>query len=449
MAREPKNHFEITAYYAGNTCIIDPKHRYATGEVLCKLLNHTDAKIATARDDLKELLQLLLFKLDQNYAAWEDYDQNVYKAQKHLNFVKRLLLKMPIYAHTVRSEDFDYEDLIHCLSLHSNLFDWNYDRIISRQDIDERKETLRKRGVPEDILTSYFDGDEDEDDDDVYEAGFEDPNEQYFFREEPRHRRQNDVYSESDVLEDIAGFEDDMTHFRPYWYDGDGKQEDYLGTELISRDLRDLIEPYIEFLDTLVCLKDTYGRFLDEYIHGKGRYLTEDEIAVLYEQYLSERGGRNVIKPSGTMSLVCKTVKIGSKSVWCDVYTFNSLSAFLYFDFFRGLRSGYLPKRCGHCGKYFLLTSGRYYDFCERVVKGTNGKTCRDIGAHKKYEEKCKSDPVWLSYNRAYKAHYARLLKKKMTKSEFLTWSVWAVSYRDESLKGKVRIEEFERKIRE
>ena len=86
MAREPKNHFEITAYYAGNTCIIDPKHRYATGEVLCKLLNRTDAKIVTARDDLKELLQLLLFKLDQNYAAWEDYDQNVYKAQKHLNF---------------------------------------------------------------------------------------------------------------------------------------------------------------------------------------------------------------------------------------------------------------------------------------------------------------------------------------------------------------------------
>lgn len=39
-----------------------------------------------------------------------------------------------------------------------------------------------------------------------------------------------------------------MTHFRPYWYDGDAKQEDYLGAELINRDLRDLIEPYIEFL---------------------------------------------------------------------------------------------------------------------------------------------------------------------------------------------------------
>lgn len=121
----------------------------------------------------------------------------------------------------------------------------------------------------------------------------------------------------------------------------------------------------------------------------------------------------------------------------------------LYFDFFRGLRQGVIPKRCEHCGKFFLLTSGRYYDFYERVVKGTNGKTCRDIGDHKKYEEKCKSDPVWRAYNRAYKAHYARLLKKKMTKSEFLTWSIWAAEYRDAALAGKVRIEEYEKKIKE
>ena len=73
----------------------------------------------------------------------------------------------------------------------------------------------------------------------------------------------------------------------------------------------------------------------------------------------------------------------------------------------------YLPAVSVHRGSVFLRTSGRYYDFCERVVKGTNGKTYRDIGAHKKYDEKCKSDPVWLAYNRAYKAHYARLLKKK------------------------------------
>jgi hypothetical protein len=36
-----------------------------------------------------------------------------------------------------------------------------------------------------------------------------------------------------------------------------------------------------------------------------------------------------------------------------------------------------------------------------------------------------------------------------MTKSEFLTGSMWAANYRDVALTGKVRIEEYEKKIKE
>ena len=121
----------------------------------------------------------------------------------------------------------------------------------------------------------------------------------------------------------------------------------------------------------------------------------------------------------------------------------------MYFDFFRGLRSGYIPKKCEHCGRYFLLKAGRYTGFCNRPLKGDSTKTCRDIGAHKKYEDKCKCDPIWLAYNRAYKAHYARFLKNKMTKSEFLTWSDWAVEYHNEAIAGKVRLAEYKKKIKE
>ena len=39
--------------------------------------------------------------------------------------------------------------------------------------------------------------------------------------------------------------------------------------------------------------------------------------------------------------------------------------------------------------------------------------------------------------------------KKKKTKSEFLTWSIWAADYRDTALAGKVRIEEYEKNIKE
>jgi hypothetical protein len=42
--------------------------------------------------------------------------------------------------------------------------------------------------------------------------------------------------------------------------------------------------------------------------------------------------------------------------------------------------------------------------------------------AQEAYDDKCKNDPVWQGYNRAYKAHYARLYEKKMTVSEFEQW---------------------------
>ncbi len=35
------------------------------------------------------------------------------------------------------------------------------------------------------------------------------------------------------------------------------------------------------------------------------------------------------------------------------------------------------------------------------------------------YEKKYKNDPIWQTYNRAYKAHYARYLKKKMTVANY------------------------------
>ena len=46
-----------------------------------------------------------------------------------------------------------------------------------------------------------------------------------------------------------------------------------------------------------------------------------------------------------------------------------------------------------------------------------------------------KSDPVWQTYNRAYKAHYARYMKKKMAVSEFEEWSRFASNVRDKALK--------------
>ncbi|MCH5205078.1 MAG: hypothetical protein J1F03_10025, partial [Oscillospiraceae bacterium] len=51
---------------------------------------------------------------------------------------------------------------------------------------------------------------------------------------------------------------------------------------------------------------------------------------------------------------------------------------------------------------------GRYFSYCDSPLSDEPDKTCRDVGARRRYGDKYKNDPVWQTYNRAYKAHYAR-----------------------------------------
>ena len=105
-------------------------------------------------------------------------------------------------------------------------------------------------------------------------------------------------------------------------------------------------------------------------------------------------------------------------------------------------------KRCDHCGKYFMLEAGKYSSYCERPLPDDPGRSCRDVGARKKYDDKCKTDPVWLAYNRAYKAHYARYMKKKMTVPEFEEWSRQAIQWRTQAEEGKLALDVYQRMLK-
>jgi len=93
------------------------------------------------------------------------------------------------------------------------------------------------------------------------------------------------------------------------------------------------------------------------------------------------------------------------KSILCEEINFENLQSFLHFDFFNGIRNNYIPN-------------------------------------------KCKNDPIWQTYNRAYKAHYARYMKKKMTISEFEEWSRFASEIRDKTIAGEIPYDEYYARIR-
>jgi len=127
---------------------------------------------------------------------------------------------------------------------------------------------------------------------------------------------------------------------------------------------------------------------------------------------------------------------------------FENLQSFLYFDFFNGIRHNYIPNQCKNCGKYFLIKGGKYFSYCDRKLKEDRTKTCRDVGSRRRYGDKCKNDPIWQTYNRAYKTHYARYMKKKMTISEFEEWSRFASGIRDKAIAGEIPFDEYYTEIR-
>lgn len=44
-------------------------------------------------------------------------------------------------------------------------------------------------------------------------------------------------------------------------------------------------------------------------------------------------------------------------------------------------------------------------DQITRIDDILNSYSSRDVGSKRRYDDKCKNDPIWQAYNRAYKAH--------------------------------------------
>ena len=255
---------------------------------------------------------------------------------------------------------------------------------------------------------------------------------------------------EEDVLED----NDTKEHYHFYVRIATDKMED---AELLRNIyiLNDQLKAYATemciFIEDILRVKRTFEPFIEQ-IHSESRYLDNNETAQVladfkdrpqYSLYPYER-----LEPSGTMQLSYEVLKKRKTSELCQCYTFTTLGGYLYIELFKGLESHYLPKKCGYCGKYFLLTAGLFSDYCTREIEGMDGRICRDMGHRKKYADKVKTNPYWNIYSKAYKQHYARYMKKKMSQAEFSEWADYALELRGKAENGKIELEIYREEIR-
>ena len=215
-----------------------------------------------------------------------------------------------------------------------------------------------------------------------------------------------------------------------------------------ENELRKYFALYINFIESYVAVFETFKPFIDEFLHCKETFLSAIEIADLFDKF--NRGTRKNFD-----SIACQIESFGynvitdseGKPMLCEDIVFNDLRSFLFYDFFKGININYIPNQCKQCGKYFLI-EGKYFRFCNNSVENEPDKTCRDVGSRRRYDEKCKNDPIWQTYNRAYKAHYARYMKKKMTIAEFEQWSRFASELRDKAIANEIEYDEYYKQIR-
>lgn len=230
------------------------------------------------------------------------------------------------------------------------------------------------------------------------------------------------------------------------------KEADYIDKVLqFNEKLKAFAEEYFLFVEDLMRVKKVYEPFLEK-LHSQSRYLENSETADIVAEFMDSVKPSmkyyDKLQASGNIQISYKVLKQKKSSVLCESYHFDTIGAFLYIELFKGLELHFLPKKCGYCNRYFLLEAGIYSDYCTRPVKGMEDKICRDVGHRKKYADKVKNDPVWQTYVRAYKQHYARYLKKKMTQAEFQRWADYALDLRDKAENGELEFEVYRDEIR-
>ena len=108
---------------------------------------------------------------------------------------------------------------------------------------------------------------------------------------------------------------------------------------------------------------------------------------------------------------------------------------------------GVTVRRCKNCGRWFPQTGRVSAEYCERPVK-YGEQHCREIGSHKRYDDKCKNESIWLAYNRADKTHFARYLKRKMTTAQFEQWSRYTVELRQKAENSEMELADYQKELR-
>ena len=384
------------ALFHGTTVYINGKNKYKSNEILTAYLNLQAEDLKDWHEELAGAMENLLLRTNfSDEERYVSYDLTVHAAQSLIEEIDAVWKTLPPY------RDFAIPDSQNKLRI-----------LLSRfaDMLDGEREINPLVGITED------------DSDDAYISGL-----------------RKFVPASMDWYWMESGSQHALEMMR--------RMEELNGT------IRNFFQPYIDWTEDVLRVKCCYEKLVSDYLHIRHGFLMEAELAKQFELYFQTES-RTVYayqKLNGPAPVKSGHEVFAAEDgtlILCAGFDFDRLGAFLYEDFFRGLQEHFIPKCCSNCGRWFLLDAGIYSDYCELPLASDETKTCRMVSARKKYDTKCKEDPIWNIYNKAYKAHYARIAKKKMTKPEFEAWSRYAIELREQAERNEISFEEYVRAIK-
>jgi hypothetical protein len=131
-----------------------------------------------------------------------------------------------------------------------------------------------------------------------------------------------------------------------------------------------------------------------------------------------------------------------------EAYEVNSLFEVLFLEIYHMILDNTLIKKCRNCGKYFVVKNLNV-EYCDRRInddeESDDNRTCSDVGPRLSYQKKLEEDLPLKFYSRAYKTHYARRKKGKMTQKEFFEWHQEAKEKLDQVRSGNYDFEEYKK----
>lgn len=120
----------------------------------------------------------------------------------------------------------------------------------------------------------------------------------------------------------------------------------------------------------------------------------------------------------------------------------DDLETFLMLDLLRGFVAGHIPRRCDHCGRFFLLDSGYDIRYCENKAPDAPGKTCSQVGAHSKERRRGKDDPIIAEYKRVYNRLKTRKNRGQLSQDDWNRQVAEIQDLKDRAKGGEITLTE-------